>query len=74
MLTAAVGLNCAAFVAGIVKGILDGSHFVCPLRLRRRSHVWQPAKVSAHFSEDQGTAIMIKFDRTSLPAEAFDVK
>lgn len=47
------GLTCAAFVAGIVKGVLDGAGF--------------PARVTAHFVQvkDQPkpkTTILIKFD------------
>ena len=30
------GLNCAAFVAGIVDAILEGANFVCSLRVRVR--------------------------------------
>ncbi|KAL3903219.1 MAG: hypothetical protein SGPRY_011764 [Prymnesium sp.] len=39
--------NCAAFTAGIVRGVLEGAHF--------------PAEVSAHDYEDSRTAILIKF-------------
>ena len=40
--------NCAAFTAGIVRGVLEGAQF--------------PAQVSAHEYEDSRTVILIKFD------------
>lgn len=39
--------NCAAFTAGIVRGVLEGAQF--------------PAEVSAHEYEDSRTVIVIKF-------------
>eukprot|EP00252_Welwitschia_mirabilis_P020453 TRINITY_DN5018_c0_g1_i3.p1 TRINITY_DN5018_c0_g1~~TRINITY_DN5018_c0_g1_i3.p1 ORF type:complete len:214 (+),score=42.10 TRINITY_DN5018_c0_g1_i3:328-969(+) len=53
--------NCGAFVAGIVKGVLDGSGF--------------PAAVSAHFVPVEGqprprTTILIKFSEEVLKREA----
>ena len=39
--------NCAAFVAGVVAGVLEAAHF--------------PARVSAHEYEDSRTVILIKF-------------
>eukprot|EP00050_Salpingoeca_kvevrii_P008134 m.300998 g.300998 ORF g.300998 m.300998 type:complete len:185 (+) comp14589_c0_seq1:1-555(+) len=51
-------LNCAAFVAGIVEAVLDGSRF--------------PARVTAHSVAEKGTTILIKFDTSALPPEAFD--
>ncbi|XP_065834374.1 trafficking protein particle complex subunit 5-like [Oscarella lobularis] len=53
------GLNCAAFNAGIVEGILSATNF--------------PAKVSAHWHK--GTTLMIKFDEAVLQRErAIDAK
>jgi len=43
-------LNCAAFVAGIVEAVLDGSNF--------------PAKVSAHWHK--GTTFMVKFEESVI--------
>ena len=40
--------NCAAFTAGIVRGVLEGAQF--------------PAQVSAHEYEDARTVILIKFE------------
>ncbi|EIE20891.1 TRAPP I complex [Coccomyxa subellipsoidea C-169] len=53
-------LNCAAFVAGIVKGVLDGAGF--------------RARVTAHFVPVKGqpkpkTTILMKFDGTVLARE-----
>ena len=47
--------NCAAFVAGIVRGVLEGSQF--------------PARVSAHEYEDSRTVILIKFAPEVLERE-----
>jgi hypothetical protein len=47
--------SCAAFVAGIVRGVLEGSHF--------------PAKVSAHEQDDNRTVILIKFAPEVLDRE-----
>ena len=54
-------LNCGAFVAGIVKGILDSSGF--------------PSRVSAHFvavpgSQQPKTTILMKFDAATMQREA----
>ena len=46
--------NCAAFVAGIVRGVLDAAQF--------------PARVSAHEHEGR-TVILIKFDPEVLERE-----
>jgi hypothetical protein len=73
------GLNCAAFVAGIVAGILDAAEFVrvwhraTPLSL---THIYtQPAEVSAHFREKEGTpfaanVIVIRFAPAVIEREA----
>ena len=47
--------NCAAFVAGIVRGVLDGARF--------------PAAVSAHEGEGGRSVILIKFDRAVMDRE-----
>ena len=47
--------NCCAFVAGIVRGVLDDAGF--------------PAQVSAHDREDAGTVILIKFGPEVLERE-----
>ena len=48
--------NCAAFVAGIVRGVLEGAQF--------------PARVSAHSTdEDSRTVILIKFEPEVLERE-----
>ena len=47
--------SCAAFVAGIVRGVLEGAHF--------------PAKVSAHEQDDSRTVILIKFASEVLDRE-----
>uniref|UniRef100_A0A7S1SV93 Trafficking protein particle complex subunit n=1 Tax=Tetraselmis chuii TaxID=63592 RepID=A0A7S1SV93_9CHLO len=54
-------LNCGAFVAGIVKGVLDSAGF--------------PSRVSAHFvpvagSERPKTTILMKFDAATMKREA----
>mmetsp|Transcript_234 Transcript_234/g.591 ORF Transcript_234/g.591 Transcript_234/m.591 type:complete len:193 (+) Transcript_234:193-771(+) len=54
-------LNCGAFVAGIVKGVLDSAGF--------------PSRVSAHFvpvagSEQSKTVILMKFDAATMQREA----
>ena len=49
-------LNCAAFVAGIVEAIMEGSGFPCA--------------VSAHTVEGKGTTLIVKCDTTGLPPEA----
>lgn len=54
-------LNCNAFIAGIVKGVLDGAGF--------------PARVTAHFVpvKDEArpkTTILMKFDPLTLEREA----
>ncbi|KAK9816644.1 hypothetical protein WJX72_003250 [[Myrmecia] bisecta] len=54
-------LNCAAFVAGIVKGVMDSAGF--------------PARVTAHFIQIKGdtrkkTTILIKLDSSVLAREA----
>eukprot|EP00128_Syssomonas_multiformis_P008119 Colp12_sorted_trinity150504_noHs@16135 len=48
------GLNCAAFVAGIVEAILNGTNF--------------PARVTAHATE-KGTTILMKFDHSVMARE-----
>lgn len=53
-------LNCAAFVAGILKGVLQGAGF--------------PARVTAHFQEVKGlakrkTTFLMKFDASVLQRE-----
>ena len=47
--------NCCAFVAGIVRGVLEGAQF--------------PAEVSAHEYEDSRTVILIKFGPEVLERE-----
>ena len=47
--------SCAAFVAGIVRGVLEGAQF--------------PARVSAHEHEDSRTVILIKFAPEVLERE-----
>ena len=47
--------NCVAFVAGIVRGVLEGAQF--------------PAQVSAHEYEDGRTVILIKFEPEVLERE-----
>jgi len=47
--------NCCAFVAGIVRGVLEGAQF--------------PAHVSAHEYEDSRTVILIKFDPEVMERE-----
>ena len=47
--------NCVAFVAGIVRGVLEGAQF--------------PAQVSAHEYEDSRTVILIKFAPEVLERE-----
>ena len=47
--------NCAAFTAGIVRGVLEGAQF--------------PAEVSAHEYEDSRTVILIKFDPEVIERE-----
>lgn len=47
--------NCCAFVAGIVRGVLEDAGF--------------PAQVSAHDREDAGTVILIKFGPEVLERE-----
>uniref|UniRef100_A0A7S2FMG2 Trafficking protein particle complex subunit n=1 Tax=Haptolina brevifila TaxID=156173 RepID=A0A7S2FMG2_9EUKA len=47
--------SCAAFVAGIVRGVLEGAQF--------------PASVSAHEQEDSRTVILIKFAPEVLERE-----
>jgi len=54
-------LNCAAFIAGIVKGVLDGAGF--------------PARVTAHFVPVKGmtkpkTTILMKFEPVVLSRES----
>ena len=46
---------CAAFVAGVVKGVLDGAGF--------------PARVTAHDQDDGRTIILIKFDQKVMDRE-----
>lgn len=46
--------SCAAFVAGIVRGVLEGAQF--------------PAQVTAH-EDDERTVILIKFDREVIERE-----
>ena len=47
--------NCAAFVAGIVQGVLESAQF--------------PARVSAHEYEDSRTVLLIKFAPEVLERE-----
>ena len=53
--TASAPCNCAAFTAGIVRGVLEGARF--------------PARVSAHEYEDGRTVILIKFAPEVLERE-----
>jgi hypothetical protein len=48
-------LNCAAFVAGIIRGVLNGSEMTCT--------------VTAHFSGEQ-TVYIIKFDEEAMRRDA----
>eukprot|EP00048_Salpingoeca_helianthica_P017532 m.237726 g.237726 ORF g.237726 m.237726 type:complete len:185 (-) comp21335_c0_seq1:56-610(-) len=50
------GLNCGAFVAGIVEAVLEGARF--------------PAHVSAHAGADNITTILMRFDLAAIPADA----
>ena len=54
--TASAPCNCAAFTAGIVRGVLEGARF--------------PARVSAHEYEDGRTVILIKFAPEVLERES----
>ena len=47
--------NCAAFIAGIVRGVLEGAQF--------------PARVTAHEHEDSRTIILVKFAPEVLERE-----
>ena len=48
-------VNCAAFVAGILRGVLEASCF--------------PAQVTAHENEEGATVYLIKFDPEVLQRE-----
>lgn len=48
-------VNCAAFVAGIIRGVLEASRF--------------PAQVTAHDNEEGATVYLIKFDAEVLQRE-----
>jgi hypothetical protein len=76
------GLNTAAFVAGVVNGVLDAAEFVrahlqslSPTQLDCRSspHLLvcfpsQPSKVSAHYVKPK-TVILIKFEPEVIARE-----
>lgn len=74
-------LNCAAFVAGIIAGLLDGADFVRAVHVlwscrspcltcSAMAVVLQPARVTAHNVAVEGapdkTVFLIKFSREAL--------
>ncbi len=82
-------LNCGAFVAGILEGVLCDCGFVrrlvsCCVRVRVGSTARlrcppspvdpQPATVTAHAVPTKGTTMLIKFDLSRLPPEALEGK
>jgi hypothetical protein len=67
------GLNTAAFVAGVVNGVLDAAEFVrtpIPLSLQCHTNIAlsQPSKVSAHYVKPK-TVILIKFEPEVIARE-----